>query len=177
MCGVIGAFLRDVKQQDLELVEEIYRQSMIRGKHATGVSYIKHKQLVTVKEPVPVTEFLKTHSVSEWVDETTLLMAGHVRYSTSSREHNQPFDNGYVCYNETLVDRSRKSVMTNMTNNSNQSLIVGRQGQAVAGDSWNLIFTSNTISDLCLFIAFKISLYAFSVLFIILSLIVFGNSL
>lgn len=96
MCGVIGAFLRDVTKQDLELVEEIYRQSMIRGKHATGVSYIKGKELVTVKEPVPVSEFLKTHSPSDWVDETTLLMVGHIRYSTSSREHNQPFDNGYV---------------------------------------------------------------------------------
>jgi glutamine phosphoribosylpyrophosphate amidotransferase len=96
VCAVIGVCLRGVSEDDLSLVRNLFNESMIRGKHATGVSYVKEEQMFTIKEPVPVPEFLKTYSESDWVDEGNLLMVGHIRYSTSSREHNQPFDNGYV---------------------------------------------------------------------------------
>jgi len=62
----------------------------------------------------------------------------------------RPFDNKFVCYNSDLVDRDRNKVMRNLQF-KNHSLIVGRQGQAVAGDSWNLIFMSKTISDMNVF--------------------------
>ncbi|WP_047548518.1 type ISP restriction/modification enzyme [Psychroserpens sp. Hel_I_66] len=75
----------------------------------------------------------------------------------------RPFDNMFVCYNRSLVDRDRIKVMRNLQFKNN-SLIVGRQGQAVAGDSWNLIFTTNTISDMNVFargggMAFPLYLY------------------
>lgn len=91
MCGVIGVYLTDIVNEDLELVENLFRESMIRGKHATGVTYLKGNQLHTIKEPVPVTEFLDNHKVSDWVDGDELKLIGHIRYSTSDLRYNQPF--------------------------------------------------------------------------------------
>lgn len=62
----------------------------------------------------------------------------------------RPFDDKYICYNDLLVDRTRKKVMKNLQS-KNDALVVGRQGQAVAGDSWNLLFTSDSITDMNIF--------------------------
>lgn len=91
MCGVIGVYLEEVSQEDLELVENLFRQSMIRGKHATGVSYFHNNKITTIKKPIPVTEFLKQHRVDEWLDFGDLRLIGHIRYSTSDLRYNQPF--------------------------------------------------------------------------------------
>jgi len=97
MCGVIGVHLKDVSENDLNIVENVFRQSMIRGKHATGVSYVKHGSIHTDKRGVPVTEFFRTCDVADWVNEDGgLYLIGHIRYSTSDVRYNQPFDNGYL---------------------------------------------------------------------------------
>lgn len=69
MCGVIGVSLKDVSEADLELVREVFRQSMIRGKHATGVAFVENTFVHTIKEPIDVVAFLEIHDPSEWVDE------------------------------------------------------------------------------------------------------------
>ena len=91
MCGVIGVYLTDVVDEDLNIVDNLFRQSMIRGKHATGVTYLKGNRLHTIKEPVSVIEFLRNHKVSDWVDGDELKLIGHIRYSTSDLRYNQPF--------------------------------------------------------------------------------------
>jgi glutamine phosphoribosylpyrophosphate amidotransferase len=96
MCGVIGIHLRDVSRDDLELVSALFRQSMIRGKHATGVTYYKEEQLITIKESIPSDQFMDKWDIADWVDGTDLRMIGHVRYSTSDLRYNQPFQNEYV---------------------------------------------------------------------------------
>lgn len=63
----------------------------------------------------------------------------------------RPFDDMFICYNDFLVDRTRKKVMQNLVNKSNVALIVGRQGQAVAGDTWNITFISDCLSDMNIF--------------------------
>ncbi|MBC7523030.1 MAG: N-6 DNA methylase [Flavobacterium sp.] len=63
----------------------------------------------------------------------------------------RPFDDMFICYNDFLVDRTRKKVMQNLVNKSNTALIVGRQGQAVAGDTWNIAFVSDCLSDMNIF--------------------------
>ena len=63
----------------------------------------------------------------------------------------RPFDDMYICYNEYLVDRTRKKVMQNFASNNNTALIIGRQGQAVAGDSWNIVFISDCLTDMNIF--------------------------
>ena len=39
MCGVIGVQLERVTDENIQKVRNLFCQSMIRGKHATGVTY------------------------------------------------------------------------------------------------------------------------------------------
>ena len=95
MCGVIGVSLSNATEKDIELVERIFKETMIRGKHATGLSYVKNGNIYTTKTGIPVDEFLKLHSISEFVNEDGgLYLIGHIRYSTSDLRYNQPFSNG-----------------------------------------------------------------------------------
>jgi predicted helicase len=63
----------------------------------------------------------------------------------------RPFDDMYICYNDLLVDRTRKKVMQNLVNKDNLALIIGRQGQAVGGNDWNIAFVSDCLSDMNIF--------------------------
>lgn len=90
MCAVIGL---DLTNPDLGLVKELFLQSQIRGKHATGVTYYKQGKLYTIKEPIPATEFVKNTEIAEWVDGDRLIAIGHCRYSTSDLLYNQPISN------------------------------------------------------------------------------------
>ena len=63
----------------------------------------------------------------------------------------RPFDDMSICYNESLVDRARKRVMQHLKNKGNYALVIGRQGQAVAGDSWNLSYISDCLTDMNIF--------------------------
>ena len=100
MCGVIGVWLErsSVSRgslEDIQLVDSIFRQSMIRGRHATGVSYIKNGELHTIKAGIPCDQFLEEHPISSMVNEDGgIYLIGHIRYSTSDLRYNQPFSNG-----------------------------------------------------------------------------------
>jgi glutamine phosphoribosylpyrophosphate amidotransferase len=64
---------------------------MIRGKHATGVSYVKNGIVNTIKEPIPADQFIKTQNLNDWTNEDgNLYCVGHIRYSTSDLRYNQP---------------------------------------------------------------------------------------
>lgn len=93
MCGVIGVHLSNPDKYDLELAKALFVQSMIRGKHATGVTYLVGSDLVTIKEPIPADEFVEKYDVREFVNPETgdLTFIGHIRYSTSDLRYNQPF--------------------------------------------------------------------------------------
>jgi glutamine phosphoribosylpyrophosphate amidotransferase len=93
MCGVIGVHLDDVYKEDLELVKSLFLQSMIRGKHATGVTYLSCGKLHTFKEPISADKFIEKYDPREFVDPATMNMTfiGHTRYSTSDLRYNQPF--------------------------------------------------------------------------------------
>ena len=96
MCGVIGVALNNVTEEDIKLVKNLFLESMIRGKHATGITYLKEGDLVTVKEPIPATHFLQTFNIEDCVEHGKLRLIGHIRYSTSDLKHNQPFSNDSV---------------------------------------------------------------------------------
>ena len=93
MCGVIGVHLSNPDKYDLELAKALFVQSMIRGKHATGVTYLVGSDLVTIKEPIPADEFVEKYDVREFINPATgdLTFIGHIRYSTSDLRYNQPF--------------------------------------------------------------------------------------
>jgi glutamine phosphoribosylpyrophosphate amidotransferase len=91
MCGVLGITIRDFKEKDHDLVRDLFIQSMIRGKHATGVSYVKNNKVITIKEPISAVDFIKKQNLMEWTNEDgNLYCIGHVRYSTSDLRFNQP---------------------------------------------------------------------------------------
>ena len=89
MCGVIG--IRQT-EANLDQVQDVFRESMIRGKHATGISWLKDGQINTVREPIPADEFIDKFDFDQIVDnDGTVSLIGHIRYSTSDIRFNQPF--------------------------------------------------------------------------------------
>jgi glutamine phosphoribosylpyrophosphate amidotransferase len=91
MCGVLGIAIKKPSEQEFDLVRQLFIQSMIRGKHATGVSYVKDNKVHTIKEPIPANQFIEKQNLQDWVNEDgNLYCIGHVRYSTSDLAYNQP---------------------------------------------------------------------------------------
>jgi len=97
MCGILGIKIKNPGEEDYALVRNLFLESMIRGKHATGVSYVKNGTIVTVKEPIPANEFISKQNIGDWVNEDgNLYCIGHIRYSTSDLNYNQPFSSADI---------------------------------------------------------------------------------
>jgi glutamine phosphoribosylpyrophosphate amidotransferase len=91
MCGVLGITIKNFSVKDYGLLRSLFIQSMIRGKHATGVSYVKNGRVNTIKEPVPADKFIMMQDLENWRNEDgNLYCIGHIRYSTSDLRYNQP---------------------------------------------------------------------------------------
>lgn len=97
MCGVIGAILKSPSRADLDMVKRVFIESQIRGRHATGLSWVVDDEgwIDTAVKPGPAESF-------EWLNNLDLCMnsdgnlylIGHCRYSTSDVRYNQPLCNG-----------------------------------------------------------------------------------
>ena len=95
MCGVIGTILKSPSNNELNLIRKIFHESKIRGMHATGLSYVKNEELITVKESVSADKFEFLDNLEDCINEDgNLYLIGHCRYSTSDLEYNQPISNG-----------------------------------------------------------------------------------
>lgn len=91
MCGVLGIAIKNFNEGDYDLVRSLFIQSMIRGKHATGVSYVKNGIVHTNKDPIPADEWIQKQNLDDWRNEDgNLYCIGHIRYSTSDLRYNQP---------------------------------------------------------------------------------------
>ena len=102
MCAIIGAVLKNPSEEDLTLLERVFHESSIRGLHATGVSYIKNKKIVTQIAPVAAAKFVRMFELGRMINEDgNLYLIGHCRYSTSDLEYNQPLfnDNTSIVHN------------------------------------------------------------------------------
>jgi glutamine phosphoribosylpyrophosphate amidotransferase len=94
MCGVIGI---SMVKADLDLIRKIFKESMIRGKHATGLTYVSEGVLKTHKDGFDANTFLDKFDLEQVVDsDGGVKMIGHIRYSTSDLRYNQPFSNDKV---------------------------------------------------------------------------------
>ena len=62
----------------------------------------------------------------------------------------RPFDEQLVYYDTNLIERPRTKIMRHMLLD-NKALVIGRQGQVVGNMMWNLVFCSNSITDLNLY--------------------------
>ena len=84
MCAVIGFYSADPNSVDISILKQIYLESKIRGKHATG-AYLYGDG---VSLPIPSKEFVDLFPFEIISGETYFI--GHTRYSTSDLSYNQP---------------------------------------------------------------------------------------
>jgi type I restriction-modification system DNA methylase subunit len=63
----------------------------------------------------------------------------------------RPFDLCYVVYHERVVTRPRRRVMGHMTAGTNVGLSVGRAGQVIGGEDWNIVLCTREITEFNLF--------------------------
>jgi glutamine phosphoribosylpyrophosphate amidotransferase len=94
MCALFGCDLEEVTQNNIQTIQRIALESQVRGKHATGISYIGKNGLETITEPVCAQEFLNLYDLNDCVSDDCLTLIGHCRYSTSDIRYNQPLTNG-----------------------------------------------------------------------------------
>jgi len=106
MCSVIGFVTNNYNEEQNLLLIELFKQSQIRGKHATGLSYFdKTGQVYTLLAPIHANEFIKEIEEFNFIDQKDLFLIGHTRYSTSDLEYNQPihFDGISIVHNGVIT--------------------------------------------------------------------------
>ena len=97
MCAIIGAYIENPSSRDLVMLADVFRESSIRGLHATGVSWVRDGEIKTVIDSKPATQFLESLDLNNCVNEDgNLYLIGHCRYSTSDLEFNQPLYNDNI---------------------------------------------------------------------------------
>lgn len=105
MCGVIGFSTDSASKEDIDLIKRLFKESMIRGKHATGMAYYDGKKILIEKYPVAAKTFI------DIIDEKIIFnnkirLIGHVRYSTSDLEYNQPIgDNEFAIVHNGVISQ------------------------------------------------------------------------
>ncbi len=97
MCAVIGAFLENPSSRDLIMLADVFRESSIRGLHATGVSWVRNNRVNTMISATPAGKFIEAFDLKTALNEDgNLYLIGHCRYSTSDLAYNQPLWNENV---------------------------------------------------------------------------------
>ncbi len=91
MCAVIGAFLENPSSEDLLTLANVFRESSIRGLHATGLSWVRDNRIHTMISATPAGKFIEAFGLEKTINEDgNLYLIGHCRYSTSDLNYNQP---------------------------------------------------------------------------------------
>jgi len=130
MCGIIGVYLKNITQAQLEIVNKIILQSGIRGVHATGLSYLLDGKVITKKKHSSAGDFMKENYIKNFVDtDGGLYLIAHTRYSTSDLRYNQPIgDNKLaICHNGVISQESPKKwkkIFSLETKTSNDSELI-----------------------------------------------------
>jgi glutamine phosphoribosylpyrophosphate amidotransferase len=87
MCGVVGYY--SDQTIDINKFLNILKNSMIRGKHATGVAW-NHNGIIKTKIVSLPANLLELENIK------TNMIIGHARYSTSDLLYNQPIFNDKI---------------------------------------------------------------------------------
>jgi glutamine phosphoribosylpyrophosphate amidotransferase len=97
MCGVVGVHLDNVTPDTLETIKKVLIETQIRGKHASGIAWYDGDKINIYKKPLPISELLKEFDLNQIVHDNSIRMIGHIRYSTSDIEYNQPIGDDKSC--------------------------------------------------------------------------------
>ena len=88
MCGVIGAI---ITPDLIPVLKDVFLETRVRGRHATGLSYRKGGVIHTLIEKTSADKFLEGKNFKDYINEDGFLyVIGHIRYSTSDLRYNQP---------------------------------------------------------------------------------------
>lgn len=93
MCAIIGAYLESPTEQQIETLKRLFVESQIRGRHASGYSFIRNNRIFTQIAPLPAEDFVKSYFAEVQPGDYKLQLIGHCRYSTSDLRFNQPLHN------------------------------------------------------------------------------------
>ena len=148
MCGIIGIWMQNVEWEDLALVEHVFYESQIRGKHATGFSYVFNSKVRTIKEPIPVEDFFGIYNLSDFINEDGgLYIIGHTRYSTSDLKYNQPLSNKQIsiAHNGVISQEPRDEWMYETETGNDSELIL----KSLENDSHPFIDFPNSSMAVC----------------------------
>ena len=88
MCAILGGDV-ELSEDNLDIIKNLFVESRIRGKHATGVAFLKggiHSMAI----PIPADEFILRQNPIDWAHEGRIKFIAHCRYSTSDIRYNQP---------------------------------------------------------------------------------------
>lgn len=91
MCAVVGAYIENPTSRDLTTLADVFRESSIRGLHATGVSWVRKDRIHTMISATPAGKFVDAFDLKTTINEDgNIYLIGHCRYSTSDLNYNQP---------------------------------------------------------------------------------------
>lgn len=95
MCGILAGSFLNLQEEHVNIIEKLFINSQIRGKHATGISYCYGENLETIIFPIPAKEFITKIDLRKFIG-TNFSFIGHCRYSTSDLEYNQPIADEHI---------------------------------------------------------------------------------
>lgn len=131
MCGVIGIHIVNPSPEDIQLATNIFKNLQIRGRHASGVAYIKGKSIQGYSKSVPVDALLSEFDLADAIDPeyNEIILIGHARYSTSDLQFNQPiFGEEHAIAHNGVITQSDPSKWESeyglIAQNSNDSSLV-----------------------------------------------------
>lgn len=90
MCGVIGFTSKNVNKKDIETIKRVMIESSIRGKHASGIAWVKNGEFHSMVDSIPIDELVNQIDWNDVVENGCISMIAHARYSTSDIKYNQP---------------------------------------------------------------------------------------
>lgn len=145
MCGIAGYKLRNARYvaQAFQLFTRLMEECQVRGRHASGVSWVRTGRVVTHKVPLPARELLASHFWGRLAQQAPTALIGHTRYSTSgdwqNNDNNQPVattklavvHNGLVSMAEKRALESSYGVRLTTANDTE---IILRRALAAKGD-------------------------------------------
>lgn len=117
MCGIFG--YKVLKSGDvskaLPLFEALMLQSQVRGKHSTGVSWVRSNgKLGVLKEAISAKDFVSSWTWLKLADTLPNEMIGHCRYSTSGQDIQPITLNGMALVHNGIVNMADKDMLENM---------------------------------------------------------------
>ena len=125
MCGVIGAV---ITPDLIPVLKDVFLETRIRGRHATGLSYLKGGVIHTIIEKTSADKFLEGKNFKEYINEDGFLyIIGHIRYSTSDLRYNQPISSQDISIaHNGVISQEKKEEWKYPTEGGNDSELVLR---------------------------------------------------